>query len=93
MTEDLKFEEIDQALAANNLPEAQRLAELAQRNYGTSARLLYLQGKLHMKQSEWGEAIGCFLKAEKLEPDGPARQCRMMLQEILEFYNKDMYNQ
>lgn len=93
MTDSQKLEEIDRALTAGNLPEAQRLADMAERDHGSSARLLYLQGKIRMKQAKWGEAISCFLQAERTEPDGPARQCRMMLQDILEFYNKDMYNQ
>ena len=46
-----------------------------------------------MKRSQWTEAIGCFLKAEELDPEGPAAESKRMLQDILDFYNKDMYNQ
>ncbi len=46
-----------------------------------------------MKQSAWTKAISSFLKAEELEPEGPAKECRLMLIDIMEFYNKDMFNQ
>ena len=57
------------------------------------ARMHLLHGKLMMKESRWGDAISCFLKAEAIEPDGPAREAREMLTDIMDFYNKDMYNQ
>ncbi|MBQ9569657.1 MAG: tetratricopeptide repeat protein [Alloprevotella sp.] len=46
-----------------------------------------------MKRSAWGEAISLFLQSEALDPDGPAREAREMLDDIMAFYNKDMYNQ
>ena len=57
------------------------------------ARQLYEQGQAAMKRSAWGEAISWFLQSEAYEPDGPARQAREMLDDIMAFYNKDMFNQ
>ncbi len=59
----------------------------------TDATLHYLIGRARMKQGRWGDAISAFLKAESADPDGPAREAREMLDDILAFYNKDMYNQ
>ena len=56
-------------------------------------RMAALQNALYMKQSAWTKAISSFLKAEELEPEGPAKECRLMLIDIMEFYNKDMFNQ
>lgn len=94
MTQNDSFHNIKVFLEANKLEEAQRLIEEESKKMLTpSARLYYLQGKLSMKKSDWGSAISNFLKAEELDPNGPARQCRLMLNDIMAFYNKDMFNQ
>ncbi len=87
------FQDIYDALTADNLPQAQQLIADAQAETGPHATLYYLQGKAYMKQSDWRNALNCFLKAEELEPEGPARECRLMLNDIMDFYNKDMFNQ
>ena len=32
------------------------------------------------------------MKAQRLEPEGPARQYNEMLADIMNFYHKDLYN-
>lgn len=81
------------ALAANNAREAHRLANIAISRDGKNATLHYLQGRAFMKESEWGQAISSFKRAEELDPGSPARECRIMLNDIMDFFNKDMYNQ
>lgn len=94
MTKTSSFHDIKAQLEANALEQAQRMIdEEAQKLSTPSAMLYYLQGKLFMKKSDWGNAISNFLKAEELDPNGPARQCRLMLNDIMAFYNKDMFNQ
>ncbi len=94
MTQTNSFHDIKAQLEANALEQAQRMIdEEAQKLSTPSAMLYYLQGKLFMKKSDWGNAISNFLKAEELDPNGPARQCRLMLNDIMAFYNKDMFNQ
>lgn len=88
------YQDINEALEKNQLDKAQQLIDNKLKVVDQpTATLLYLKGKVHMKQSDWGNAISFFLKSEELEPNGPARQCRMMLNDIMAFYNKDMYNQ
>lgn len=87
------YQPIYAALAANNLTDAQELVNQAIVSYGENAQIYYLQGKVYMKQSAWTKAISSFLKAEELEPEGPAKECRLILIDIMEFYNKDMFNQ
>lgn len=55
--------------------------------------LLYLKGNVYMKSGSWGEAISMFRRAELIDPQGPAREARLMLDDIMNFYNKDMFNQ
>lgn len=87
------YQSIYDALDTNNLVYAQELVNKALVSHGENAQLHYLQGKVYMKQSAWTKAISSFLKAEEIEPDGPAKECRLMLIDIMEFYNKDMFNQ
>lgn len=87
------FDDIRGALDSDNLQLAQQLISEERTQRGDTSTLLYLQGKFYMKQSLWGKAISCFLQSEKIEPNEPSRQCREMLADIMQFYNKDMYNQ
>ena len=89
----MRYEDIELLLASGRLPEALAMIEVALAHEGDDARMLFLKGRAMMKVSRWGDAISCFLKAETLDPNGPARESRMMLNDILDFYNKDMYNQ
>lgn len=58
-----------------------------------SADLYIERGKCYYRQNEWGNAINDFRKAEELQPDRvEARQFREMVEEILEFRYKDIYN-
>jgi len=57
------------------------------------ARLYYLRGKVHMKCGEWDKAISSFKQAVQLDRESPAAEMLQMLTDIMNFYNKDMYNQ
>lgn len=87
------FQPILDALTANNATEAHQLIRIAMSENEDNATLFYLQGKAYMKQSNWGQAISCFKRAEEIDPQCPAHQCRLMLDDIMDFFNKDMYNQ
>ena len=53
----------------------------------------YLLGNIYRKKGDWRLALNHYLEAIERNPDSPAVQARQMLMDILEFYNKDMYNQ
>lgn len=58
-----------------------------------SAELYTERGKCYYRLNEWGNAINDFRKAEELNPElEEARQFREMVEEILEFRYKDIYN-
>ena len=44
------------------------------------------------KESKWHEAINCYIQAIALDPDSPAVEAKRMLDDIMAFYCKDMYN-
>lgn len=53
----------------------------------------YLRGNAYRKQGNWQQALNSYIRAEELNPESPAREARRMVLDILNFYNKDMYNQ
>ena len=55
--------------------------------------LWYLLGNAWRKKGNWQMAMNGYLEALQLNPDSPARQALDIANEILAFYNKDMYNQ
>jgi tetratricopeptide (TPR) repeat protein len=62
------------------------------RNEKRSAQEWYERGNELRRQSLWHEAINCYIQAIALDPDSPAVEAKKMLEDILNFYCKDMYN-
>lgn len=52
----------------------------------------YKLGNKFRKESNWQEAINCYIKAIELDPQSPAAEAKRMLDDILDYYCKDMYN-
>lgn len=52
----------------------------------------YLQGNAFRKQGDWQRALNCYIEAISLDHNSPAVHAKKMLDDILEFYNKDSYN-
>ena len=55
--------------------------------------LFYLLGNAWRKKGNWQMAMNNYLEAIHLNPESPAQQALEIANEILAFYNKDMYNQ
>lgn len=53
----------------------------------------YLRGNAYRKQGNWQQALNNYRYAIDLNPESPARHAHQMVMDILNFYNKDMYNQ
>lgn len=87
------IQNIREAIRSNHLQKAMAIIDSELQKNPNSAMLYYLRGQIHMKRSEWSKAMTDFLQAEDIDPKSPARQCREMLCDIMNFYNKDMYNQ
>lgn len=58
-----------------------------------SDRAYYLLGNAYRKKGDWQGAINNYLQAMEINPDSPAANAYSIANEILDFYNKDMYNQ
>ena len=57
-----------------------------------SAEEWYKKGNEYRRQSYWQHAIDCYMEAIELDPESPAVEAKKMLEDILNFYNKDAYN-
>lgn len=93
MKEEQSLTTISQAIEAGRLAEAMQQMQVHVSHYGPSASYYCLEGKLHLKHSNWRNAQNAFLRAQALDPQSPASEYLSMLRSIMDFYNKDMYNQ
>jgi outer membrane protein assembly factor BamD (BamD/ComL family) len=57
-----------------------------------TATEFYEQGNELRKKGLWGAAINSYLEAERLDPDSPATEARLMLEDILNYRNTDLWN-
>lgn len=86
-------EKVEQLLAAHKADEAIALLEEWQKGGGTmDDTLYYLLGNAWRKKGNWQQAINNYLEALKLNPDSPAAGALEIANDILAFYNKDLYN-
>ena len=53
----------------------------------------YLLGNAYRKQGNWQLALNNYLEAMERNQESPAVQAYQITMDILNFYNKDMYNQ
>ncbi len=81
-------------LDAHKADEAIALVEAFRAEGGVlDDTLFYLLGNAWRKKGNWKMAMDNYLEAVALNPDSPAAQALDIANEILDFYNKDMYNQ
>ncbi|MGM9823868.1 MAG: tol-pal system YbgF family protein [Muribaculaceae bacterium] len=52
----------------------------------------YLLGNAYRQKSDWRKAINNYNRAVQLNPDGPAKTALQTANEILDFFNHDLYN-
>ena len=55
--------------------------------------LYYLLGNAWRKKGNWQMAMNNYLEALRINPKSPAKQALEIAKEILDFRNKDLYNQ
>lgn len=57
-----------------------------------TAEEYYKLGNQYRQQGNWQEAINNYIAAIELDAESPAVEAKAMLDNILNFYNKDAYN-
>ncbi|MBO4613394.1 MAG: tetratricopeptide repeat protein [Bacteroidaceae bacterium] len=58
----------------------------------TKAEDYYQKGNAYRKQSDWQHALECYNHAIELDPTSPAVRAKEMLDNILNYYCKEMFN-
>jgi tetratricopeptide (TPR) repeat protein len=57
------------------------------------ADILFLKGEIFYKLQRWGDALNCFRRYWRLNPDNPAVKTYIeMINNILSFYHTDQFN-
>ena len=67
--------------------------EILSTDYPQKDQLYYLLGNAYRKQGNWQQALNNYQYAIDINAESPAVEARSVLMNILEFFNKDMYNQ
>ena len=57
-----------------------------------TAEEYFQRGNEWRQRGDWQEALANYMEAIELDPDSPAVIAKEMLENILNFYNKDAYN-
>ena len=52
----------------------------------------YKKGNEYRRLSDGKHALDSYMEAIELDPNSPAVEAKQMLEDILNFYNKDAYN-
>lgn len=87
------MEQIRQWIQAGKTDEAIQLLNEHLAAQPSDDQAWYLRGKAYYKKGEIRLALNDYLEAIARNPESPAQQAYNMAMRILNFYNKDMYNQ
>ena len=91
----MTIEELKQMLAESKsdqvIAAADQLATTST-DRAVMAQAYYLRGNAYRQQGNMRQAMNSYLEAMELEPEGPAAQAYRTIQEILDFYDHDLYN-
>ncbi len=92
MSEQVK--QIETLIEKGKVDEAMELiSNMLNTDFQEKDKLYYMRGNLYSKKSDWHKAMNDYQKAIDLNAESPAVGARKVLLDILNFYNKDMYNQ
>ena len=87
------METIKQLISEGKTDEAIFLWEEFIEKNKTSDEAYYLKGNAYRKKGDVRQALNNYLIAIELNPNSPAVIAHNQMISILNFYNKDMYNQ
>ena len=87
------METIKQLISEGKTDEAIFLLEEFSEKNKTSDEAYYLKGNAYRKKGDVRQALNNYLIAIELNPNSPAVIAHNQMISILNFYNKDMYNQ
>ena len=86
-----QVDQLEDAEASNS--STHQLVNSSTAEADLSSEEYYNQGNAFRKQGNWQEAINSYIKAIELDPESPAVEAKRMLDETVDYNNKEMYNQ
>ena len=96
MSTNVSIEHLRQLLADDHIEQAiadaNTLIASVDADASLRAEAYYLRGNAYRRLNDLRMAQNSYLESAELDPEGPGAQAFGVLQEILEFYNKDYYN-
>lgn len=84
--------EVKQLLNAGDIDKAITLLNAAIKKEQTNDELYYYRGNAYRAKSEWQRAACDYMEAVAINPDSPAAEALSILDEIFNFFNKDLWN-
>ena len=90
MTE--QIENIKTLINNNQLTEAIELLNALIEENKTNDELFLLRGNAYRKLNNWKNAMSDYCKAIDINPNSDAVQAYQAAQDIMNFFNKDLYN-
>lgn len=79
-------------IESGNLDLGISVLEELRDNCAMNDAVAYELGNAYWKRQDWKRCLDSYACAIKLNPDSPATEMRKMVLEILQFYNKEMFN-
>ena len=79
--------------AGNTALAIEKLNEMVKTDMAGKDMAYYLLGNAYRKQNDWQGALNNYQEAMTINHESPAKEARAMMLDIINFYNKDMYNQ
>lgn len=84
--------EIKSLIAGGEIEKALMLLDEHLRENPNDDEAFFLKGNAFSKIGDWQNAINNYCEASSLNPDSPAKEAYKHINEILDFYNHDLYN-
>ncbi|MBP5457949.1 MAG: tetratricopeptide repeat protein [Paludibacteraceae bacterium] len=88
-----ELSELKEALHEGNVADVVSQLESYVSLHKDSAEAYFLLGNAYRKMENWEMALNNYQIAMDMDPEGPASLAYNATIEVLEFFNKDMFNQ
>ena len=89
----MELSELKNALHDGDVADVVSQLEAYVSSHKESAEAYFLLGNAYRKMENWEMALNNYQISMDLDPDGPATLAYNATIEVLEFFNKDMFNQ
>ena len=86
------MEHIKYLLNNNDIDKAIKMLKQIIKSNNDSDEAYFLLGNAYCKKNDWQQAINAYCQAIELNPESPALMGYKHLQEIMDFFNHDLYN-